>query len=451
MDSKLIRVILYSENDDNSLITTALSQESIKDTELSISYSHKVIEGNYDLVIAKIENRNSKILEEILQRRDILSSKVIFVIDGEDLLLAPTLAKLGFNDIFLFPDELFQFTTFINDRIESISLKETLDYSSYSIESLIGKGNGSAEKIAIAKKAAENPGINVFIYGESGTGKGLLANAIHNADKESKGPFVEVICTAIPDALLESELFGYEKGAFTDAKTKKIGLFELAENGTLFLDEIGDLNLGLQAKLLKVIEKKVFRRLGGVEDIPLKARIISATNKNLTEMIDKKLFRLDLYYRMSIVSISLEPLRKRKEEIIPQAEYLIAKFTKQYNKTISKIDQDVKDFMLSYSWPGNLREFRNTIEMAILMLDGHKINLNYFKNFIQKTSDENKPDSFDNLDDDYITLKLDYKNIDLSYLNKKYAKELLAKNNNNKTQTAKILKVSRPKLDNLLN
>ncbi len=451
MDSKLIRVILYSENDDNSLITTALSQESIKDTELSISYSHKVIEGNYDLVIAKIENRNSKILEEILQRRDILSSKVIFVIDGEDLLLAPTLAKLGFNDIFLFPDELFQFTTFINDRIESISLKETLDYSSYSIESLIGKGNGSAEKIAIAKKAAENPGINVFIYGESGTGKGLLANAIHNADKESKGPFVEVICTAIPDALLESELFGYEKGAFTDAKTKKIGLFELAENGTLFLDEIGDLNLGLQAKLLKVIEKKVFRRLGGVEDIPLKARIISATNKNLTEMIDKKLFRLDLYYRMSIVSISLEPLRKRKEEIIPQAEYLIAKFTKQYNKTISKIDQDVKDFMLSYSWPGNLREFRNTIEMAILMLDGHKINLSYFKNFIQKTSDENKPDSFDNLDDDYITLKLDYKNIDLSYLNKKYAKELLAKNNNNKTQTAKILKVSRPKLDNLLN
>ncbi len=451
MDNKIIRVILYSENDDNSLITTALNQVAIKNTEQNIFCSQKVIEGNYDLVIAKIENRNSKILEQVLQRRDILSSKIIFVLDGDDLLLAPTLAKLGFNDIFLFPDELFQFTTFINDRIESISLKETLDYDSYNIESLIGKGNNSAEKIAIARKAAENPGINVLIYGESGTGKGLLANAIHNADKECKGSFVEVICTAIPDTLLESELFGYEKGAFTDAKTKKIGLFELAENGTLFLDEIGDLNLGLQAKLLKVIEKKVFRRLGGVEDIPLKARIISATNKNLSEMIDKKLFRLDLYYRMSIVSISLEPLRERKEEIIPQAEYLIAKFTKQYDKTITKIDQEVKDFIYNYSWPGNLREFRNTIEMAILMLEGHKISLGYFKNFIQKISDNNEANIENDMEGDYIMLKIDYRNSDLSYLNKKYAKELLAKNNNNKSQTAKILRVSRPKLDNLLN
>src|SRR5690606_17196263 len=188
-----------------------------------------------------------------------------------------------FTELYLFPDELMQFSSNLGERLDEIAASVNQDFTAYSIDTIIGKGENSAEKISIAKKAAQNPAINLLIYGESGTGKGLLANAIHNYDQKSQGSFVEVICTAIPDTLLESELFGYEKGAFTDAKSRKVGLFELAENGTIFLDEIGDLNLGLQAKLLSVIEKKVFRRLGGVEDIPLRARIIAATNRNLTE------------------------------------------------------------------------------------------------------------------------------------------------------------------------
>lgn len=451
MEKKLINIGIYSEDNSVSLVESALRQLDLPNCKLNISFHEKLSNKKPDISIIKVISRDSKLLDQIINQREQFSNQLIFIIEGNDLLLSPILAKLGYNDIFLFPEELFKFNSFISEKIEFLPSKKILDYSSYTIESLIGTGKNSAEKINISKKSAQNPEINLLIRGETGTGKGLLASAIHNYGDNITGPFIEVICTAIPDSLLESELFGYEKGAFTDAKNTKVGLFELAENGTLFLDEIGDLNLGLQAKLLKVIEKKVFKRLGGVNDIPLQARIISATNNNLLKMVEKKMFRRDLYYRLSVVTIELLSLRERKEEIIPQAEYYISRFSKEYGKDIKKIDKEIFEFMYNYSWPGNLREFRNTIEMSIVMLEDDKLTLSYFKNFIQRIPSEIEIDKDDeNLSSKDVKLILNYEKTDLSTLNKLYAKQVLKQCNFNKSKAAKILNISRPKLDNLL-
>ncbi len=451
MSKAQLNIMIYSDSKDTSLISTAVSQIESPCFEQIISTSNKLNTESPDFIIAQIGGRDSKILNQIIENRDQLSGKIIFALTKNDGLLTTTLAKLGFNELFLFPDELFQFTTYMTEQIENYSNKKIPLYASHDISSLIGKGENSVEQISIAKKVASNPDINLMIYGETGTGKGLLANAIHNYNKKNPGPFVQVICTAIPDTLLESELFGYEKGAFTDAKNRKIGLLELAENGTVFLDEIGDMNLGLQAKLLNVIEKKVFKRLGGVENIPLEARIISATNRNLAKMVEQKLFRIDLYFRLNIVSIKLKPLRERKDEIIPIANSMIDKFCEQYNKTLRKIENDVYNFIKSYRWPGNLREFRNTIEMAIVMLDGNTLKLNYFKNFIQNVPNNYEEEVHEMRgSSDTLDLAFNYNSVDLLKVNKIYAKTLLEKLDNNKSKTAKLLGISRPKLDSLL-
>lgn len=449
MDAVKINIVIYSEEKDNTLITAALNEVLPKNCITEIAISSEITEKNFDLVIAFIKSRTSNILEQLIKHRDQLGKNIIFVLEEGDNLLISTLAKLGFTELYLFPDELIQFSSNLGERLEEITASANQDFTSYSIDTIIGKGENASEKISIAKKAAQNPAINLLIYGESGTGKGLLANAIHNEDQKSQGSFVEVICTAIPDTLLESELFGYEKGAFTDAKNRKVGLFELAENGTIFLDEIGDLNLGLQAKLLNVIEKKVFRRLGGVEDIPLRARIVSATNRNLTEMIEAGQFRLDLYYRLSVVSIALTPLRFRRDEVITIAKNYIKKLCKLYNKEVKKVDTDVYNFINEYSWPGNWREFKNTLEMCIIMLDDTQLTLNYFKNFIQRIPSNGKQNSVTS--DNEINLSVNYENTDLEQITKLYAQELFKKCVNNKTRTAKLLGISRPKLDNLLN
>jgi transcriptional regulator with PAS, ATPase and Fis domain len=191
--------------------------------------------------------------------------------------------------------------------------------------------------LELSKKIADKKDINVLILGETGTGKGLLAKAIHKYAFGESSPFVDIICTSIPEALLESELFGYEPGAFTSAKNQKQGLFELADKGTLFLDEIGDLSITIQSKLLRTIEKKIIRRLGGVKDIPISARIISATNKDLAIQLENNLFRRDLFHRLNTVTIELPALRDRGDDVLILADHFIAHFNKIFNKNITKM------------------------------------------------------------------------------------------------------------------
>lgn len=208
---------------------------------------------------------------------------------------------------------------------------------------------------------------NVLILGESGTGKSLVAELIHKNSPRRDGPFISINCAAIPETLLEAELFGYKKGAFTGAVTDKKGLIELANGGTLFLDEIGDLPLGLQAKFLKFLESYEFIPLGDVQKKKVDIRLISATNKNLEELIEEGKFREDLYYRLSVIEIKIPPLRERKEDIPVLVYYFLEQASKQHNKKIKGITNEALSYLLNYDWPGNIRELRNVIERAVIL------------------------------------------------------------------------------------
>jgi Nif-specific regulatory protein len=213
----------------------------------------------------------------------------------------------------------------------------------------------------------------VLVRGESGTGKELIAHAIHYNSPRAKKSFIKVSCAALPDTLIESELFGYEKGAFTGAQTRKKGRFEMAEGGTLFLDEIGDLNLSTQVKLLRVLQEREFERLGGTETIKVNVRLLVATNKDLEKAIAEGVFREDLYYRLNVFTIFVPPLRERKPDVLLLADHFLEKFALEHGKHIKRISTPAIDMLASYHWPGNVRELENCLERAVLVCDGQVV------------------------------------------------------------------------------
>jgi len=223
------------------------------------------------------------------------------------------------------------------------------------------------EAYAIAEQVARGDTTSVLIEGESGTGKEYFANLIHRMSARHSQPFVEINCAAIPSELLESELFGYEKGAFTDARAQKLGLMELANGGTLFLDEIGEMSPMLQVKLLRVLERRTFKRVGGTKDIAVNLRIISATNQDLERMVKDGTFREDLYYRLKVVPLYVPPLRERHEDVLPLSRLFMERFSRQFKKPFRDISPAAERVLLNYPWPGNIRELRNLFERTILL------------------------------------------------------------------------------------
>ncbi len=239
--------------------------------------------------------------------------------------------------------------------------------ATYGFDRIIGSCLPMQEVINTAKKVAQVPYSTVLLTGESGTGKELVAHAIHLASPNNKEPFVEINCAAMPETLLEAELFGYEKGAFTDAKQRKRGLMEVASGGTFFLDEIGEMPANLQVKLLKVLEERSFRRLGGTTTIHVQFRLIAATNAELAAMIANSTFRRDLYYRLNVFHIHLPPLRERGRDLIEIASHFMHHFNREFGKNIVGLTPEAERLILSYEWPGNIRELRNAIERAVLI------------------------------------------------------------------------------------
>jgi Nif-specific regulatory protein len=221
----------------------------------------------------------------------------------------------------------------------------------------------------IAQVAHSNT--TVLIRGESGTGKELIAHALHYSSPRAKKPLVKVNCAALPEALIESELFGYEKGAFTGAHALKKGRFELAEGGTLFLDEIGDMNVSTQVKLLRVLQEKEFDRLGGTTTVRANVRLITGTNKDLEKAMAEGKFREDLYYRLNVFAIFVPPLRERKSDLLLLADYFLQKYAKEHQKSIRRISTPAIDMLTAYHWPGNVRELENVIERAVLVSEGN--------------------------------------------------------------------------------
>src|SRR5581483_4429557 len=224
--------------------------------------------------------------------------------------------------------------------------------------------------IRFAHRVAENEASTILIEGESGTGKDVMAHFMHDFGRRRDRAFVALNCAAIPETLLESELFGYEKGAFTDARAPKPGILEIASGGSVFLDEIGEMPILLQAKMLRVLEEQSFRRLGGVRDIKVDLRVMAASNRNLSDAVEQGKFRLDLYYRLNVIQISLPPLRQRKEDILPLARYFIQHYNQRFKRDLKGLTTASSSAMLDYDWPGNIRELRNTIERAVLLEEG---------------------------------------------------------------------------------
>jgi Nif-specific regulatory protein len=256
-------------------------------------------------------------------------------------------------------------------RAENTHLREELR-ERYDFSNIIGT-SGPVRKMyeQVAQVAKTNT--TVLIRGESGTGKELIAHAIHYNSLRAKKPFVKVSCAALPDSLIESELFGYEKGAFTGAQARKKGRFEVAEGGTLFLDEIGDINLATQVKLLRVLQEREFERLGGTETTRVNVRLIAATNQDMERAIADGSFREDLYYRLNVFTIFVPPLRDRKADMLLLADHFVEKFSREHGKVIKRISTPAIDMLMSYHWPGNVRELENTLERAVLMSDGQVI------------------------------------------------------------------------------
>jgi len=224
--------------------------------------------------------------------------------------------------------------------------------------------------LEMTDKVAGGDVVTALIQGESGTGKELIAHAIHYRSKRENMPFIAVNCAGYAEHLLENELCGHEKGAFTDAKELKRGLLEVANGGSLFLDEIGDMNHAMQAKLLRLIEQKSFRRMGGIKDIQVDVRIITATNKDLRKLMEEEKFREDLFYRINIVALRIPPLRERRDDILPLSKYFVQKYNEDFHKTVQRISKEVEQFLVGYDWPGNVRELRNVIERAMILGDG---------------------------------------------------------------------------------
>ncbi|MBI4682080.1 MAG: sigma-54-dependent Fis family transcriptional regulator [Nitrospirae bacterium] len=256
-------------------------------------------------------------------------------------------------------------------RAENIMLKERIREKYDSVE-IIGHSNKIKEIMELIRRVSSTKA-TVLVLGESGTGKELVANVVHYNSLVADGPFIKVNCSALAEGVLESELFGHEKGAFTGALYMKKGRFELADGGTLFLDEIGDLPPSIQVKLLRFLQESEFERVGGTKTIKVDVRIISATNKNLEQLVAENKFRDDLFYRLKVVTIEVPPLRERQEDIPLLVDYLLKIFTETHHKQIKGIDPDAMKIIKSYNWPGNIRELKNCIESAVVMSIGDRI------------------------------------------------------------------------------
>jgi two-component system response regulator AtoC len=323
------------------------------------------------------------LLREIKQQ---YPEAIVIMITG-NVKVETTISALrgGAYDFISKPIHLEELKVSIRNALEAHELRREVKQirrersSKFSFEQIIGNSPKMKDMLSLAKKVAESEVGSVLLQGESGTGKDLVAKAIHYTSRRSDKPFVAINCAAIPSNLVESELFGYERGAFTDAKSRKEGLFEQAEGGTLLLDEIGEMELGLQAKLLRVLEEGVFRRVGGLKDIPLDVRVIAASNRDLkTESMDSR-FRLDLYYRLSVIQIDIPPLRERDDDMLLLAKYYLETLGERVRPTkkFQGFSPEVIRIFRQYEWAGNVRELRNVVERCLILEDEDLITTKY--------------------------------------------------------------------------
>jgi len=366
--------------DDEYLIRWSLQQNLVdQGYEVLLAASAEeglaLMEREYpDLVLLDIQLPGMSGMELLLTLKEQRPEcAVIMVTATSDLSVAVKAMKDGAFDYIPKPFNLDEVKLVVDKALENRRLKDEVtrlrekESVKYGFHNFTFKSQLMGEVVEVARKIAASDTATVLLTGASGTGKDLLAQAIHFESSRRDMPFMPLNCTALPRELLESELFGHERGAFTDAKELKKGLFEVTDGGTLFLDEIGDMDLALQAKLLRILESRTFKRVGGTRDISVDVRVIAATNRDLEERMREKAFREDLFYRLNVIPLTIPPLRERKEDIIPLAERFLADLGKDLGKEIRKIEPDAARAMEEYPWPGNVRELKNVLERAMIL------------------------------------------------------------------------------------
>lgn len=314
----------------------------------------------------------------------------------------------------------------------------------FNFSQIVGESPAMKKMLSLAAKVAESEVSSVLLQGESGTGKDLVAKAIHYGSQRAEGPFVAINCAALPATLIESELFGYEKGAFTDAKARKEGLFEQAEGGTLLLDEIGELELSLQAKLLRVLEEGAFRRVGGLKDIPLDARVLAASNRDLKAESEAGRFRLDLYYRLSIIQIDIPPLRDRGDDVLLLSQHYIQTIGARLRRNkVTALSAEVQEVFRKYDWPGNVRELRNVIERALILEDTDKITTEYLPGGLLAPARIPQSSTAADLSAQFV---LPQQGISLDEAELSFVRQAIERSGGNQTRAAELLGISRDQL-----
>jgi DNA-binding NtrC family response regulator len=354
-----------------------------------------------------------------------------------------TAMRSGAYNFLTKPIDLAKLQSLLENALEAYDLKKEVAYfrekesRQFHPSQIVARTRGMLQVLDMVQKIAESEASIVLLQGESGTGKDLIAQTIHHLSRRKDAPFLAINCSAIPENLLESELFGYEKGAFTDAKQQKKGLVELADRGTLFLDEISSLSFSLQAKLLRFLETRTFKRLGGLKDIDVDLRVIAATNLDLSLQSREGKFRTDLFYRLNVCPVYLPPLRERKDDILPLARHFITNYNIKFGKKIEGLEKETERLLSDYDWPGNVRELKNAIERAMIFEDHQRISAQYLPIQIEeapsrrvggeKIQEPQEGRSLQDLERDAII-------------------QALNKAGGNKTRAAELLKISRDTL-----
>jgi len=391
------------------------------------------------------------VLREIKREND---EAIVIMITG-DVQIDNTISALrgGAYDFIGKPINLEELRITIRNAIEARHLRREVEQvrkeraREFNFRQIVGESPAMKKMLGLAAKVAESEVSSVLLQGESGTGKDLVAKAIHYGSQRADRPFVAVNCAALPATLIESELFGYEKGAFTDAKARKEGLFEQAEGGTLLLDEIGELELSLQAKLLRVLEEGAFRRVGGLKDIPLDVRVLAASNRDLKAESEAGRFRLDLYYRLSIIQIDIPALRERGDDVLLLSQYYIDTIGSRIRrkKKIQGLSPEAVEVFRKYNWPGNVRELRNVIERALILEDEDQITTEYLPGGLLAPP-RLDPASLSTAQAAVTQFVLPNEGISLDDAELSFVRQAIQRSGGNQTRAAELLGISRDQL-----
>ena len=429
-----LRTISRSLRQDGLEVFTALSGED----GLKLFHDEEPDIVLLDIVLPGIDG--VEVLRQIKQRNP---NAIVIMMSAHQLVeRAVEAMKLGAFDYLVKPFPLDDLVAPLHRATEVLTLRVRVrdsvesEKGRYNFGRVITHNPATIKMLEVARKAAETDHTTILIQGESGTGKGVLARAIHYASPRTSMPLLEINCAAIPDALLESELFGYEPGAFTDARRRKEGLLERASGGTVFLDEIANMSAGVQAKMLRVLEEGTFMRLGGTSTITVNIRLIAATNDNLKNAISQGRFREDLYYRMNVVQLYIPPLRERKEDIVPLALEILQLLNRELKKNFTGFTPAAADLLEQYPWPGNIRELRNVTERTMILTAEGEIDVRHLPEEIRDRHGEKK--NSQPLSEADISPTGD-QFLSLRELEDNYIEQVLAATGNNKTQAARIL------------